>query len=370
MGIRAAVLLLLVGVTSASACRSSADCGKDELCLRDGKCHSVMVRGVSPSSLPAECFAGQWPNLTTCVKWTTDEAKGLRICESNNVPPYHVYPYCPFGVGEGYCNAPPVGNSTDCPPFRGLVCPCVPGSGRGCPSGNPSTGDVMVPIYQRFEFPLRPDPTSDEKPLHMYEHTALKNGNSYQVIGAHLNGVQIKGPAEANGYNVDTSLIPLPCGGHVTPPVGPGPVYHYHKPADCLNISVAGEHGPLIGYASDGFGIYGFGDVNGASVLDECNGHFGPLPDGSVAYHYHAVDHYNIAGSPHVPYHMGCQGPSKGRCNTTVSSRYDFGANWCGQGCGYEVCVQPSTDRQALENYLASYPGGAKWLDGFTVNPY
>ena len=34
----------------------------------------------------------------------------------------------------------------------------------------------------------------------------LGSGNSYQVIGAHLNGVQLKGPAEANGFNVDTSL--------------------------------------------------------------------------------------------------------------------------------------------------------------------
>ena len=53
-----------------------------------------------------------------------------------------------------------------------------------------------------------------------------------------MNGIQIKGPAEANGFNVDTSHIPLPCGGHVTPPVGPGPLYHYHKAADCEPIQV------------------------------------------------------------------------------------------------------------------------------------
>ena len=53
-----------------------------------------------------------------------------------------------------------------------------------------------------------------------------------------MNGIQLKGPAEANGFNVDTSHIPLPCGGHVTPPVGPGPLYHYHKAADCEPIQV------------------------------------------------------------------------------------------------------------------------------------
>ena len=57
--------------------------------------------------------------------------------------------------------------------------------------------------------PLSPDPTAPGLPRHMYNNTALRTGNSYQVIGAHLNGVQLKGPAEANGFNVDTSLIPL-----------------------------------------------------------------------------------------------------------------------------------------------------------------
>ena len=99
-----------------------------------------------------------------------------------------------------------------------------------------------------------------------------------------MNGIQIKGPAEANGYNVDTSLIPLPCGGHVTPPVGPGPLYHYHKAADCETIQEPGEHGPLIGYASDGFGIYGFGDYWGMPVVDECHGHFGIVPETGVSF--------------------------------------------------------------------------------------
>lgn len=111
-----------------------------------------------------------------------------------------------------------------------MVCPCIPGSGTDCNVTASSTvGDVLTAYYQYFQFPLHPDPTSDDKPAHMYDNCALKTGETYQVIGAHLTGVQIKGPSEANGYNVDTSLIPLPCGGHVTPPVGVGPVYHFHK---------------------------------------------------------------------------------------------------------------------------------------------
>eukprot|EP00756_Hemistasia_phaeocysticola_P012165 Hpha_TRINITY_DN15176_c0_g22::TRINITY_DN15176_c0_g22_i1::g.127836::m.127836 len=365
-----AAVLMWAGVAAGTVCRSTSDCGYGELCLRDGQCRRVVVEDTTlTSTLPDGCLSGAWPNLTSCVKWYDNHLTGKKICESNGVPPYKVYPYCPFGVGDGYCKSPSQGNSTDCKPFDGLTCPCKVGS-RSCPSGTPSSGDVMVPVYQKFEFPLKPDPTDASKPLHMYANTALKSGNTYQVIGAHLNGVQLKGPSEANGFNVDTSLIPLPCGGHVTPPVGPGPMYHYHKPADCETITVAGQHGPLIGYASDGFGIYGFGDVSGSPVLDECNGHFGPLPDGSVGYHYHAVEHWNMDGSPHVPYHMGCQGPSKGKCNSTVSSKYDFGANWCGQGCGYEVCVQPSTNKTQLAQYLGEFEGGSDWLSQFTVNPF
>ena len=53
-----------------------------------------------------------------------------------------------------------------------------------------------------------------------------------------------------DGIDVDGSLIPLPCGGHISPP-GDGLQYHYHKAADCEYIQEPGEHGPLIGYAAD-----------------------------------------------------------------------------------------------------------------------
>ena len=335
--------------------------------------------------------------MKNCATWNTTNTTWL--LESNNVPEYYVPPYCPFGVGQGYCQSPTVGNSTNCTPFMGRVCPCVPnkpaaaapvssaaaggatggpnpGSGTTCPVNTTLAGDVLTPVYQRFEFPLEGDPTAADLPKHMYNNTVLKTGNTYQVIGALLNGIQVKGPAEANGFNVDTSLIPLPCGGHVTPPVGPGPVYHYHKAADCLASTTEspGSHSPLIGYAADGFGIYGFSDYNGQPVLDECNGHFGPTPPHyEVKYHYHAQPVYNLPGQPHKPYYMGCQGPSKGKCNSTVSKEYDDGANWCGEGCGYDLCAQPGVTTQSdLESYLDSFTNnkGAAWLGNYSINDY
>merc|ERR1712118_293219 len=72
-------------------------------------------------------------------------------------------------------------------------------------------GDVPVSYQTYFEFPLHPDPTAQDLPKHMYHNNVL-----YQQVGVHLNGVHIKGPSEAEGYEVDTSNIPLLCGGHVT----------------------------------------------------------------------------------------------------------------------------------------------------------
>jgi len=199
---------------------------------------------------------------------------------------------------------------------------------------------------------------------------------AYQTIGVHLSGVQIKGPAEAEGYNVDVVNIPLKCGGHVTPPIGPGPQYHFHKSSNCLqnpgNSTSTSSHSAMVGFANDGFAIYGLYDIGGAEpVVDECNGHFGCLDDGcqSVSYHYHMFN-YSFSGEGQFrPYYTGCLGPSKGLCNSTVHHRFDEGANWCGKGCGYEICVQPETSGETLDSYIASF-GNAKWLEQFTVNPF
>ena len=67
---------------------------------------------------------------------------------------------------------------------------------------------------------------------------------------------------------------------------------------------------------------------------------------------------------------MGCIGPSKGLCNTTVKEYYDNGANWCGRGCGYDVCVQPGTDPESFYQYLDNFPAGRLWLDGLSVNDF
>jgi hypothetical protein len=331
-----------------------------------------------PSVLDDSCYSDAWPKVQSCSKWWTNDT--IRFVEGNGIPDHDEHglkdgvlgPYCPFGKDDprGYC-LPAEGD--DCP-FEGLVCPAQQSA-----KDLGLTGDVPIPFQVYHEFPLNPDPTADNLPEHMYH-----NAREYQQIGVHLNGVHIKGPSEAEGYNVDTSMIPLLCGGHVTPPVGPGPVYHYHKASTCDHIETVGEHGPLLGYANDGFGIYGFQDIDGTTpVVDECNGHFGPVSNSAldvVVYHYHA---HETTVKPSLtfasqeptfqPYFIGCQGPSKGKCNSTVAKApdgmHDLDHNWCGVGCGSELCVQPGTATSDFEAYLESF-GKKDWASGYSVNDY
>jgi hypothetical protein len=81
-------------------------------------------------------------------------------------------------------------------------------------------------------------------------------------------------------------------------------VYHYHALTPCLDEGETG-HSRLVGYALDGFGLFGHRGENGAALtnrdLDRCHGHRHAVEwDGGTAtlYHYHATWEY--------PYTVGC----------------------------------------------------------------
>jgi hypothetical protein len=80
--------------------------------------------------------------------------------------------------------------------------------------------------------------------------------------------------------------------------------YHYHWATTCQPDPGTG-HSALLGYARDGFGIYGVRGVNGEVLtdadLDECHGHTHAITwDGQTVtmYHYHATYEF--------PYTLGC----------------------------------------------------------------
>eukprot|EP01084_Bolivina_argentea_P033267 61557_1 len=352
-----------------------------------------------------DCMAS-WPNVTHCLNWWIDPDDNLRYALTNSIPPYPVKPYCPFGIGKGYCMTGE--NHDSCSQFKGMECPAQPGA--------PPTGDVPVAQLVLYGVPLNPDPTNPKAPQYVYHENPViwyywptnnslaRYPNAYNMlnahgngrkllqgpppgpgggtIGVHIAGQNIKGPEEAEGVNIDMSGIPLICGGHVTPPLGLGPQYHYHKASTCLMDDMAdiryhirdnsSSHSDLVAYANDGFGIYGFYDLNGKKpVMDQCNGHLGCLDDECkiVEYHYHAQN-FTYSGSPteqFQPYWIGCLGPSKGICNSTIPPQDNTPK--CGPGCGYQICVQPGTNNGSLNEYIDSF-GKANWLSQWTVNPY
>ncbi len=162
-------------------------------------------------------------------------------------------------------------------------------------SGNPNTIRV-----QNFEFRLPLVPQLAQTV------TRVPMG----PIGMALNGVVFFNPFEAGGMNAIEGYSEVwldSCCGH---PQQHG-VYHYHKYPSCVKSPFADDgkqHSPVIGFAFDGFPIYGpyeeagvmAKDLKGKLALDSCNGH----GDDARGYHYHVTPGrfpYIIGGYAGVP---------------------------------------------------------------------
>jgi hypothetical protein len=147
-------------------------------------------------------------------------------------------------------------------------------------SGNPN--EIRVQKF-RFKIPLVPKPAASI--------TTVPGGE----IGMAINGVVFFNPFEAGGMNAVAGYAETwfdSCCGH---PQQSG-VYHYHKYPTCLKTPFPDDgdgHSPIIGFAWDGYPVYGpyvrkgvmAKDLAGAEALDVCNGRFDP----DRGYHYHAT---------------------------------------------------------------------------------
>lgn len=169
-------------------------------------------------------------------------------------------------------------------------------------SGNPNRIEVQK---FRFRLPLEPK---------LNDHvTRVPMG----PIGVALNGVVFFNPFEAGGMNAVEGYSEVwldSCCGH---PEQRG-VYHYHKYPVCVKSPFKDDgkqHSPVIGFAFDGFPIYGpyegagqmAKDITGDRSLDVCNGH----ADDSRGYHYHVTPGkfpYVIGGYAGVPDSGNVQG--------------------------------------------------------------
>jgi hypothetical protein len=126
---------------------------------------------------------------------------------------------------------------------------------------------------------------------------------SQGMIGFTLTGAALYNALDAMGRDAAAHEVQDACSGH---PQGRGQ-YHYHSWSDCMSDSSAAPdaHSALVGYALDGFGVFGMRGENGNILtngdLDACHGHTHAIPwDGATLslYHYHMTREY--------PYSVAC----------------------------------------------------------------
>ena len=191
-------------------------------------------------------------------------------------------------------------------------------------SGNPNT--IRVQNFQ-FRLPIEPKLAG--------RITRVPMG----PIGMALNGVVFFNPFEMGGMNAVEGYSEVwldSCCGH---PQQTG-VYHYHKYPSCVKSPFSDDgrqHSPVIGFAWDGFPIYGpyeesgvmARDLKGANSLDVCNGH----TDKVRGYHYHATPGrfpYIIGGYAGIPEPSNNRGLGRGAAgaienNASGESRIESG---------------------------------------------
>jgi hypothetical protein len=122
------------------------------------------------------------------------------------------------------------------------------------------------------------------------------------AVGILLSGAVLFNALDAPGRDAVAHETQDKCQGHPQQ----GGVYHYHWITTCLDDKREVDgHSALLGYALDGFGIYGrFGEggkLVSSTDLDACHGHTHAITwNGKrvVMYHYHATWDF--------PYTIGC----------------------------------------------------------------
>ena len=149
----------------------------------------------------------------------------------------------------------------------------------------PNSGNPNSIVLQNLVFRLPLEPKLADR------ITRLPMG----PIGTAINGVVFFNPFEAGGMNAVEGYSEVwldSCCGHPSP-TG---MYHYHKYPSCVKSPFSDDgkqHSPIIGFAFDGFPVYGpweasslmAKDVKGSNALDVCNGH----KDEERGYHYHVT---------------------------------------------------------------------------------
>ncbi len=123
------------------------------------------------------------------------------------------------------------------------------------------------------------------------------------AVGILLSGVVLFNALDAPGRDAVAHETQDSCQGHPQE----SSVYHYHNVSKCVLAEYDSKSGPskLLGYAIDGFGIYGPRDASGkvltSADLDACHGITGP-----VEWEGRRVTMYHYVATLDFPYTIGC----------------------------------------------------------------
>jgi hypothetical protein len=172
----------------------------------------------------------------------------------------------------------------------------------------PDHGTGVFPVAedtQAYQYDRNPNAIKKQKfsfSLPANPQLAPKAGCAPGAVGIMLSGVSIFSAIDAPGRDAPAHEAQDSCNGH---PQVTG-AYHYHNLSNCIEDKhEANEHSTLLGYAVDGFGIFGMAGEGGTILdskdLDECHGHIHEIMwDGKLVqmYHYHATADF--------PYTVGC----------------------------------------------------------------
>lgn len=139
--------------------------------------------------------------------------------------------------------------------------------------------------------------------LPLEPQVAAKPSCAPGAVGVLLSGAVLFNALDAPGRDAVAHETQDACQGHPQQ----GGVYHYHNASVCVLKALDSASGPsqLIGYAIDGFGIYGPRDENGRELtsadLDACHGRTSEVVwngEPRLMYHYVATMDF--------PYTVGC----------------------------------------------------------------
>lgn len=121
------------------------------------------------------------------------------------------------------------------------------------------------------------------------------------VVGILLSGAALFNALDAPGRDAVAHETQDRCQGHPQP----GGVYHYHNLSSCIDDKPGPDgNSRLLGYALDGFGIYGRyenGKPLSTADLDACHGRTSVVEWGG-----RKVEMFHYVATPDFPYTVGC----------------------------------------------------------------